>query len=79
MIKQIIHYERVLEPRQVDFICARCGRLATRLMLPGPKPKYCDECKVIIKREHNRERQARFQHRKQAAQQAKAKLDQSSD
>lgn len=59
MGKQTISYERVMEPRRVEFICQRCGKPATRLMYPGPKPKYCDECRTEVDAEQNRANQAR--------------------
>lgn len=69
-----------IEERPVNYVCQRCGRLTTRLMYPGPTPKYCDDCRPIVEREKNRERQAKFKAaKKQAAKQGETQPDQSSD
>lgn len=37
-------HARTVHSRPVTFTCAKCGRLATRDVFPGPPPKYCLNC-----------------------------------
>lgn len=62
-------YERVVEQRQITFICAQCKKTVTQWRYPSRGPRYCkDECRDEAQREQTKERVRRYRERKAAQQ-----------
>jgi hypothetical protein len=56
--------QRTYTTREVTFTCGRCGSTVTIEQFPGAQPKYCEDCRPIVKREQARERMRKYRARK---------------
>lgn len=58
-----IAFMRYIDEREVTFTCDRCKQSITQWRYPSRTPKYCDECRPLVRKDQIKERVRRSRER----------------